>query len=479
MNPLAIMFILSVISILHISFLNPLKDVRKYALSYSVLIFLTSLFLWVGFNADAVGFQYNLVLGSFSGVTYHLGVDGISLWFNILTAFLIPFCILISWESVTYRVKEYYALFLLIEFLLFNVFSVLDLFLFYVFFEAILIPMFLVIGLWGSRQRKVEAAYKFFMYTLAGSILMLLSIIYLYLQFGSVHYFILSNEFSQLSLGIQYAVWLAFFLSFAVKLPMVPVHLWLPEAHVEAPTAGSVLLAGILLKMGGYGIMRFMLPFMSEANDFFTPFVYTMSLISIFYASLTTLRQIDLKKIIAYSSVAHMGYVTLGLFSHSISGIEGSCLLMLSHGFVSSGLFLCVGVVYDRYHTRILRYYGGLVQVMPLFATIMFLFILGNISFPGTSAFVAEFLVMLGVYGNNSLVSLLCAIATVFGAAYNLWLYNRIFFGPVNSFYKAYCDVNERELFLLVPVVLGMLLMGIFPNIFLDVMHTSVIAELI
>ena len=322
---------------------------KQFSLAFSIVIFLLSLVLWLLFNnqSNEFIFVYHISWISFFNIYYSLGLDGISIFFIILTTFLIPFCILISWYSVQYRVKEFLLMLLLTEFLLLNVFSVLDLFFFYIFFEAVLIPMFIIIGVWGSRQRKIHAAYQFFFYTLFGSILMLLGIILIYSQVGSFDVQILSNVL--FSKERQLILWLSFFASFAVKVPMVPVHIWLPEAHVEAPTAGSVILAGVLLKLGTYGIIRFMLPMFNYANNFFTPLVFTLCLLGIIYSSCTTIRQIDLKKIIAYSSVAHMNFALLGLFTNNSLGLEGSLYLMLGHGIVSSALFLCVGVLYDRY----------------------------------------------------------------------------------------------------------------------------------
>ena len=313
------------------------------------------------------------------------------------------------------------------------VFCMLDLLLFYVFFESVLLPMFLIIGVWGSRERKIRAAYQFFLYTLIGSLFMLLAILLIYFQTGTTDLQVLFV--SEFSLQRQFLLWFAFFASFAVKVPMIPVHIWLPEAHVEAPTSGSVILAGVLLKLGTYGFVRYSIPLFPDASVYFTPLVYTMSIIGIIYASLTTLRQIDLKKIIAYSSVAHMGFVTLGLFSLNIQGIEGALLLMLSHGFVASSLFLCIGVLYDRTHTRLVKYYGGLVHVMPLFSVFFLIFTMGNLSLPGTSSFVGEFLILVGVFQTNPFVATCAATGMILGGAYSIWLYNRVVFGNLKPFF--------------------------------------------
>lgn len=333
---------------------------------------------------------------------YLVGVDAISLYFILLSCFLTPVCILASWESVRYRLKEFLLLLLFVQLCLVNVFSVLDLLLFYLFFEAVIIPMFIIIGVWGSRLRRITAAFRFFLYTLVGSVVMLVALLYLYVTAGSLNLYTLYDL--RYPVSVQLLLWLAFFCSFAVKVPMFPVHVWLPEAHVEAPTAGSVLLAGILLKLGGYGFLRFSIPLFPEASARFAPAVFLLSLLGILYGSLTTLVQVDLKKIVAYSSVAHMGYVTLGLFTNSVEGVEGAVFLMLSHGLVSAALFLCVGFLYDRYGTRLLRYYGGLIGVMPIYSAFLLLFVIANLGLPGSSSFIAEFLVLLAGFNANTLV---------------------------------------------------------------------------
>lgn len=363
--------------------------------------------------------------------------------------------------------------FLIMETLVISIFCVLDLLFFYIFFESVLLPMFLIIGVFGSRERKIHAAYQFFLYTLFGSVLMLLAILIIYYQAGSTDIqILLTTEFAP---EIQKWLWLAFFASFAIKIPMVPMHIWLPEAHVEAPTSGSVILAGILLKLGAYGFLRFSIPMFPDATIYFTPLIYTMSVIAIIYTSLTTLRQIDLKKIIAYSSVAHMNFVTIGIFTLNIQGIEGSILLMLSHGLVSSALFLCVGVLYDRYKTRLLKYYGGVTQTMPMFAIIFLFFILANMSLPGTSSFVGEFLVLTGAFQSNTSIAILASTGIILGAAYSIWLYNRVAFGVISENYiKEFTDINKREFFIFIPFILLVIIMGIYPEIFLTPMHTTV-----
>jgi proton-translocating NADH-quinone oxidoreductase chain M len=348
-----------------------------------------------------------------------------------------------------------------------------DLLLFYIFFESILIPMFVIIGIWGSRNRKIHAAYQFFLYTLTGSVAMLIAILYLLVSYGSVDIYLL--ETINYSLEEGRLLWLALFLSFAVKVPMVPVHIWLPEAHVEAPTGGSVILAGILLKMGTYGMLKFLLPVFTEASLFYQPLVYILSIIGILYASCTTIRQIDLKKIIAYSSVGHMNFVTLGIFGGTIYGLEGSIFLMISHGFVSSALFLCVGWLYERYGTRIIFYYGGLVFGMPIFSVFFLVLTLANISLPGTSSFVGEFLILLNCFYTNRVICFLASLGVLLGAIYAMWLYNRMIFGLVKiPLIKTYSDLNRREFFLLSILILLIIVTGLYPKIILEYLHPFV-----
>ena len=445
-----------------------------------------SQYLWIFFDENSDRFQFQGLsreyLISFpswnttaNGSLNLLGIDGISIYFVLLTTLLIPLCLLISWNSIKTLVKQYIICFLVMESALVLVFSVLDLVLFYVFFETILIPMFLVIGVWGSRTRKIRAAYQLFLYTLLGSILMLLALLTIYFEVGSTSYEIVLANIRGVGFTPEreLILWLAFFASFAVKVPMFPVHIWLPEAHVEAPTAGSVLLAGILLKLGTYGFIRFSIPLFPNASLYFTPLIYTLSVLAIIYTSLTTLRQVDLKKIIAYSSVAHMGLVTIGLFTNNIQGIEGALLIMISHGFVSSALFMCVGVLYDRYHTRILKYYSGIAQHMPLFAFLFVFFSLANLGLPGTSSFIGEFLTLIGAMESSFVVTVLASSGMVLGAAYSIWLCNRVLFGRSTTGYN-YTDISLIEISALFPLVVLTLLMGIYPGIFLDVMHLSV-----
>ncbi|BDD77324.1 NADH dehydrogenase subunit 4 (mitochondrion) [Marchantia polymorpha subsp. ruderalis] len=449
--------------------------IRGITIWTSLITFLYSLFFWIRFENDTAKFQFVETIRwlPYSNINFYIGIDGISLFFVILTTFLTPICILVGFYSVKSYKKEYMIAFFICESFLIAVFCSLDLLIFYVFFESVLIPMFIIIGVWGSRQRKIKAAYQFFLYTLMGSLFMLLAILFIFFQTGTTDLqILLTTEFSERR---QILLWIAFFASFSVKVPMVPVHIWLPEAHVEAPTAGSVILAGILLKLGTYGFLRFSIPMFPEATLYFTPFIYTLSVIAIIYTSLTTIRQIDLKKIIAYSSVAHMNFVTIGMFSLNIQGIEGSILLMLSHGLVSSALFLCVGALYDRHKTRIVKYYGGLVSTMPIFSTIFLFFTLANMSLPGTSSFIGEFLILVGAFQRNSLVATLAALGMILGAAYSLWLYNRVVFGNFKpNFILKFSDLNRREVLIFLPFIVGVIWMGVYPEVFLECMHTSV-----
>ena len=476
-NPLALTSLTPLIGVFILLFIPSVNKnfLKVFTFSVCCLTFIFSLLLWLYFDSSDPSFQFLLTVNwipSFN-LYYTLGVDGLSIFFIILTTFLTILCILVSWNSIKHALKEYLLCFLLLEFLLIQVFSVLDLLLFYIFFESVLMPMFIIIGVWGSRERKIRAAYQFFLYTLVGSLLMLLAILVIYFQTGTTDLQILWNtEFSERK---QLFLWLAFFASFAVKVPMVPFHIWLPEAHAEAPTSGSVILAGILLKMGGYGFLRFSLPMFPLASIYFTPLVFALSLIAAVYASLTTLRQVDLKKIIAYSSVSHMGFVTIGIFTLTVQGIEGSIILMLSHGLVSSALFLCIGVLYDRHHTRIIKYYGGLVQVMPIFTIFLMFFSFANIGFPGTSSFIGEILVLLGSFQVSTILTFFSATSMILGAAYSIWLLNRLSFGILKTeYFNHFQDVSRREFCILVTLTLLILWMGLYPSSFLIELHSSV-----
>lgn len=448
--------------------------IRNVAFIIAQLVFVYSILLWLCFESTTSLFQFICTINWFPSynIYYTIGIDGISLFFIILTAWLITICILVSWNMPNNQIKEYLICFLLLETILIQVFCVLDVCFFYIFFESVLIPMFLIIGVWGSRERKIRAAYQFFIYTLAGSLLMLLAILVIYFQHGTTDIQILWNI--NFDIRTQILLWLAFFASLAVKIPMIPFHIWLPEAHAEAPTAGSVILAGILLKMGGYGFLRFSLPMFPEASLYFAPLIYLLSIIAAVYASLTTIRQVDLKKIIAYSSVSHMGFVTLGLFSFNSQGIEGSIILMLSHGLVSSALFLCIGILYDRHKTRLLKYYGGLVQVMPIFSILLLFFTFSNIGFPGTSSFIGEFLVLTGLFQFSPISTFLSAFSMILGAGYSIWLFNRVCFGNLKIQYiTSFQDISRREFCILFPLSIFVLWMGIYPETFLSEIHCS------
>ena len=450
------------------------RNARYMALWTSGVTFLVSLFLWTGFDSGKVGFQFVervAWLPEFN-ISYHMGIDGLSLFFVLLSTFLTPICILSAWEAVQVRVREYMLAFLVLETLMVGTFAALDFVVFYMFFEGVLIPMFLIIGVWGG-VRRVYSALKFFLYTLLGSVLMLLAILTIYGVTGTTDIpAALAYAFPR---DLQIWLWLAFFASFAVKVPMWPVHTWLPDAHVEAPTAGSVILAGVLLKMGGYGFLRFSLPMFPDASEYFQPLVYALSIVAIIYTSLVALAQEDMKKLIAYSSVAHMGFVTLGIFTNTTQGIEGAIFQMLSHGIVSAALFLIAGVVYDRMHTREIARYGGLVHRMPMYAFVFMVFTLASVGLPGTSGFVGEFLVLLGTFTVNIWVAFLATTGIILGAAYMLYLYRRVIFGRlVREDLRTIADLSWREVALFAPLVLMVFWMGIYPTSFLTPMHASV-----
>ncbi|TIU89523.1 MAG: NADH-quinone oxidoreductase subunit M [Mesorhizobium sp.] len=452
---------------------NARRNIRAIAFITTAFTFVVSLFIWTGFDNSQAGFQFvEKHAWLDSGISYHMGVDGISMLFVILTTFLMPLSILASWEAIEKRVKAYMIAFLILETLMIGVFCALDIVLFYVFFEAGLIPMFIIIGVWGGKRR-VYASFKFFLYTLAGSVLMLLAIMAMFFQSGTTDITtLLTHHFPA---NMQTWLWLAFFASFAVKMPMWPVHTWLPDAHVEAPTAGSVILAAILLKMGGYGFLRFSLPMFPEASAMFAPPVFTLSVVAIIYTSLVALMQEDMKKLIAYSSVAHMGFVTMGIFAMNQEGVQGAIYQMLSHGLVSGALFLCVGVIYDRMHTREIDAYGGLVNNMPKYATVFMIFTMANVGLPGTSGFIGEFLTMLGVFKVNTWVAFFAATGVILSAAYALWLYRRVIFGALTKdSLKNLLDLSPREKAIIYPLVVLVIFFGVYPAPVFDATAQSV-----
>jgi NADH-quinone oxidoreductase subunit M len=435
---------------------------RWVSLVVSSLTFVLSLVMWAQFDPAKAGFQFvqNYAwIGNSIG--YRMGVDGLSLLLVVLTAFLLPICVIASWGSVHSRVREYLMVFLILETLMIGAFSTLDLAMFYVFFEGTLIPMFLIIGIWGG-ARRIQASYKFFFYTFTGSVLMLLAIMAMYWQAGTTDITkLLTYKFPP---SMQIWLWLAFFASFAVKLPMWPLHRWLPEAHVEAPTGGSVILAAILLKFGGYGFLRFSLPMFPDASHQLANFVFVLSVAAIILTSLVALVQDDMKKLIAYSSVAHMGFVTMGIFSGTVNGVQGALFQMISHGLVSGALFLCVGVVYDRLHTREISAYGGLVHRMPKYAFVFMVFTMANVGLPGTSGFIGEFLTMIGAFQVSTWVVFGAAFGVIFSAGYALWLYRRIVFGQLTKdSLKTILDLNWRESLILVPLVVLTIFFGFYP----------------
>ncbi|MGI9438513.1 MAG: NADH-quinone oxidoreductase subunit M [Parvibaculales bacterium] len=435
---------------------------RAVALWTTVVTLLLTLFMVSRFDGSSADFQFvERAAWLLPGIDYAMGVDGISVLFVLLTAALMPLCILASWHAIQNRVREYMLAFLVLETLMIGVFCAMDIILFYLFFEGGLIPMFLIIGVWGG-ARRIYASFKFFLYTLIGSVLMLLAILYMYWQTGTT--FIPDLMAHEFGASMQTWLWLAFFASFAVKMPMWPVHTWLPDAHVEAPTAGSVILAGVLLKMGGYGFLRFSLPMFPIASDMFAPMVFAMSAIAIVYTSLVAFAQEDMKKLIAYSSVAHMGFVTMGIFSATVQGVQGAVFQMLSHGWISGALFLCVGVVYDRMHTRKISAYGGLANRMPIYATVFMLFTMANVGLPGTSGFVGEFLTILGAFQVSTWMALFAASGVILSAVYALSLYRRVAFGKIeHEGLQQIADMDRREIFIIAPLVLATILFGFWP----------------
>ena len=453
----------ALIALVRLGFSGPAFDagVKAATLMTTLATFALSLFVLAGYDQTAGGFQFVEAFSWFGAIQYKLGVDGLSVALVVLTTFLVPLCIIASLRAVTERVSAYMIAFLLLETLMIGVFCALDLVLFYLFFEGGLIPMFLIIGIWGGKNR-IYAAFKFFLYTLLGSLLMLVAVIVMYVQTGTTD--IVALQTAEFAPGLQTWLWLAFAASFAVKLPMFPVHTWLPDAHVEAPTAGSVILAGVLLKMGGYGFLRFSLPMFPDASVLFQPAMLALSVVAIVYASLVAFRQTDMKKLIAYSSVAHMGFVTLGIFSFTVEGLQGAVFQMISHGVISSALFLIVGVVYDRMHTREIAAYGGLVHRMPVYAAMFMVFSMANVGLPGTSGFVGEFMTLAGGFQASTLAAVGATLGVIFSAVYMLTLYRRTVFGELNPAVAGIQDVSAREVAVLAPLVVLTLLLGVAPG---------------
>ncbi|WP_374597091.1 NADH-quinone oxidoreductase subunit M [Brevundimonas sp.] len=445
---------------------------RWIAMGTTLVTLALSVVLVGAFDQSSAAYQFVERYVWFAGAQYHMGVDGISILFVLLTAFLMPICILASWKTITDRVVEYMIAFLVLETLVIGVFTSLDLFLFYIFFEGTLVPMFLIIGIWGGANR-IYASYKFFLYTLLGSVLMLLAMLWMAQDAGTTSIPALKEHV--FDARYQPLLWLAFFASFAVKMPMWPVHTWLPDAHVQAPTAGSVILAGILLKLGGYGFILFNIPMFPLASQMFAPLVFALSVIAIVYTSLVAFRQTDIKKLIAYSSVAHMGFVTMGIFAGNDTGVQGAVFQMLSHGLISGALFLCVGVVYDRMHTREIAFYGGLTNRMPWFAAIFLMFTMANVGLPGTSGFIGEILTMTGVYQVSTWAAFVAASGVILSAIYALTLYRNVMFGEiVNPALKTIADIDKRELALFVPLIVGTIWLGVQPGLVLNYTAASV-----
>jgi NADH-quinone oxidoreductase subunit M len=454
------------------------RNARFIALWTSLIVFALSIVLWVEFDPNTAAFQFVeharwITLGGFT-ISYHLGIDGISLFFILLSTLLTLVSIVSAWEIIQVQVKEFMIMFLVLETFMVGIFCALDFILFYVFFEGVLVPMFLIIGIWGG-SRRIYSAFKFFLYTLLGSVLMLLAILAIYFKTGTTDIVYALNHANLFSPSLQKWLWLAFFASFAVKIPMWPVHTWLPDAHVEAPTAGSVILAAILLKLGGYGFLRFSLPMFPAASHFFTPLIFTLSAIAVIYTSLVALAQTDMKKTIAYSSVAHMGFVTMGAFALTSEAVQGAVIQMLSHGLVSAALFLCVGVLYDRLHTHEIARFGGLVERMPAYAFVFMVFMLASVGLPGTSGFVGEFLILIGTFKVSTLECFLVATALFLAPMYMLYLYRRVIFGTLTrADLRNILDLSAREKLVFAPLLVLVLWMGIYPSSFLRPIQVSV-----
>jgi NADH-ubiquinone oxidoreductase chain 4 len=429
--------------------------------------------MWGEFDSSSSQYQFTVEYNQLSYLHMHMGVDGLSLYFVLLTTFTMPICVLASWENVKHNIKSYMIAFLVLESLLIAVFVVLDLLLFYVFFESVLIPLFIIVGVWGASADRIRASFLLFLYTLFGSLFMLLAFLVIFYHVGSTDFEVLS--LADISFESQRWLWLAIFLSLAIKTPLLPVHIWLSRAHVEAPVAASMVLAGLILKLATYGFLRVLIPFLPEATSYFSPLVQTIAVVTLVYSSLTTLRQTDFKVLVAYSSIAHMSVVVIGLFSNTLQGIEGAILLGIAHGIVSPAMFMCVGgILYDRYHTRVIRYYRGLTQYMPIFSLLFFLFILGNMSTPLTVNWAGELMALMGSIQRSPLIGLAMSSGIVFSAAYSIWLYARLCNGSWSPFLGYAIDVTRREFMVLLPLLITMFLFGLFPNIILTDLHYSV-----
>jgi NADH-ubiquinone oxidoreductase chain 4 len=477
---LGLLLIIPIVGILALSPMDTTSvrsasNIKRVALGVSVVNFVVSMVLWGEFDSSTSQYQFTqeFLPDQVTFCHLHIGIDGISLYFVLLTTFITPICILSNWDNIKHSLKYFLMSFLLLETLLIAVFVVLDILLFYIFFESVLIPLFLIVGIWGGSSTRVRAAYLLFLYTLFGSLFMLLAFLVIYYNVGSTDFNVVS--LSEINTDSQKLLWLAIFISMAIKTPLIPFNTWLTYAHSEAPVGGSIVLAGVILKLATYGYMRILLQFLPDASCYFAPMVQTIAVISIIYASLVTLRQTDFKKLVAYSSVAHMGVVVLGLFSNTIQGIEGAILLSIAHGFVSPALFFLVGgVLYDRYHTRTIRYYRGLTAYMPLFSLFFFLFTIFNAAVPLSANWAGEFISLSGVFQQNPVVGLLASSGIVLSAGYSIWLYNRIAFGTWSKYVKYTVDLNRREFIILLPLFIGTVLLGVFPNIVLDTLHVSV-----
>lgn len=450
-----------------------ISRVKRVALLTTVVTFILSMIMWGEFDSSSSQYQFTVEYNQLSYLHMHMGVDGLSLYFVLLTTFTMPICILASWENVKHNIKSYMIAFLILESLLIAVFVVLDLLLFYVFFESVLIPLFIIVGVWGASADRIRASFLLFLYTLFGSLFMLLAFLVIFYHVGSTDFEVLS--LADISFESQRWLWLAIFLSLAIKTPLLPVHIWLSRAHVEAPVAASMVLAGLILKLATYGFLRVLIPFLPEATSYFSPLVQTIAVVTLVYSSLTTLRQTDFKVLVAYSSIAHMSVVVIGLFSNTLQGIEGAILLGIAHGIVSPAMFMCVGgILYDRYHTRVIRYYRGLTQYMPIFSLLFFLFILGNMSTPLTVNWAGELMALMGSIQRSPLIGVAMSSGIVFSAAYSIWLYARLCNGSWSPFLGYAIDVTRREFMVLLPLLFTMFLFGLFPNIILTDLHYSV-----